>query len=144
MNDYKPIDLSRWCNEGTSVLGEGQDVGIGRQTFLGLPFLMGADGGKAGDKCFIALGGSDSSVTIPINQRARRVIVAHRLLEYDMSSGRSPGAQVAEYVFGLSGDRQERVPIRDGFEISAVAGEASIRLGIRMVPFRRCRASTLH
>ena len=119
-----------------SVLGEDQEADIGRQTFRGLPFLVGGDVGDASGKCLIALGGSDGGVTIPINERARSVIVAHRLLEHDLSSGGSTGAQVAEYVFGLSSGRQERVPIRDGFEISAVAGEASTRLGIRAVPFR--------
>ena len=136
MEDYKPIDLSRWCNEGASVLEDGEDVGTGRQAFLGLPFLIGGDSGDVGGKCFIALGGSDSSVAIPINQRARRVIVAHRMLEHDLSSGGSPGAQVAEYVFGLSGGRRERVPIREQFEIAYRASDRDLSRGLNPVPFR--------
>ena len=38
MDDYKPLDLSAWCNTGSEVLGDGKGVDIGRQTLRGLPY----------------------------------------------------------------------------------------------------------
>ena len=80
MADYEPLDLSRWCNEGASLLGDDEGV-KGPQTFRGLPFLVG---GSSGDNCLIALSGSDESVTIPIGRKADRVIFAHRMLESEL------------------------------------------------------------
>ena len=120
MSDYEPLDLSRWCNAGVEVLGGGDDVAVGRQTFRGLPFLVGAEGSDAGQSCFIALDGSQSSVSIPIAVPARRVVVAHRLLETEVPEGAPSGGQVAEYVFGLSGGKEERVPVRERFDINVV------------------------
>lgn len=120
MDDYEPLDISQWCNAGVALLGEGGERAIGELTFRGLPFLVGGREGGGGDNCFVSLGESDHSVTIPINHRARRVIVAHRLPGAQYGGGRSPGTQVAEYVFRLSGGKEVRVPIRERFEIGVV------------------------
>ena len=117
MRDYQPLDLSKWCNAGISVLESDEDVGLGRQVFRGLPFAVGRDGGGPDDDCFIALTGSDGTVTVPVGQSGHNVIFAHRLLERDMPVG----GQVAEYVFHLSGGVDERVAIRDLFEIGYLA-----------------------
>ena len=122
MTDYQPLDLSKWCNAGLEVLGEEQHALVGRQMFHGLPFLVGAGGEAAGEGCFIAFDSGTSSLTVAINQSARRVIVAHRLLESDLPKGGAVGKVVAEYVFHLSGVGEVRVPIRERFEISAVMG----------------------
>ena len=114
MADYQPLDLSTLCNAGLKILGENTEAPIGEQAFRGLPFLVGADGSK----CFIALDSSSGSVTIPINQSARRVIMAHRLLESDLMEGGALGKPVADYVFHLAGGDEVRVPIRERFEIA--------------------------
>jgi hypothetical protein len=129
MADYQPLDISTWCNADKSVLGGGAEPEIGRRSFRGLPFLVGPEGADSDASCFIALDGSGGAVTIPINERANRIILAHRLLDSSMD-GRGPlGAQVAEYVFRLSGGKEERVRVREGFEIAVVPGP-----GVRGVP----------
>ena len=148
MADYQPLDLSKWCKSGMEALGdsnppesrldkaelawrghtfgsrtiEGPPATVGRQTFRGVPFLVGPDGGGDGEDCFIDLDGAETGVKIPIGQTARRVIVAHRLLA--AAGDGSMGAPVAEYVFNLSGGGAVRVPMRHGFEIAAVPGSA--------------------
>ena len=115
MGDYEPVDLSALCNVGVEVLGEGaEDVG-GEQSLRGLPFLIGGAG-----KQFIALSESDAAVTIPIGRSARRVIVAHSLLETEIPAGGPVGIPVADYVFRLADGREVTVPVRERFEIAAV------------------------
>ena len=121
MADYQPIDLSRWCNAGVELLGGDERDAVGSLSMRGLPFLVGADGADAKDRCFIALAGSDGSVTIPIDRPAHGVVFAHLLLE--ASEGPSV-AKVAEYVFHLSGGVEERVPIRERSEIGVRGGAA--------------------
>ena len=144
MPDYQPLDLSRFCNAGVEVLGDNAptpqhrldaadlayrghsffpppdagEVALGLQTFRGLPFMVGPETGDPGGSCFLALDGSGGSVIIPIDQHARRVIFAHRLLE-NPKSGRL-GTQIAEHILHLAGGSDERVPIRDGFEIGVL------------------------
>ena len=121
MRDYQPLDLSALCNAGPEVLGGGESPLLGSQNFHGLPFLVGGGGNNQG-RCFIALDGGSESVTIPINQTARRVIFAHRMLESDLTDGGVLGVLVAEYVFRLSDGGEVRVPIRERFEI-AILGD---------------------
>ena len=146
MPDYQPLDLSRFCNVGVEVLGDSApspqerpdaaDLGyrghsffppvdageapLGPQTFRGLPFMVGPETGVPGGKRFLALDGSGGSVTVPIGQHARHLIFAHRLLE-NPKDGRL-GSRIAEYVFHLIDGNEERVPIRDGFEIGVLGG----------------------
>ena len=117
MADYEPLDISRWCNAAIGVVGE--DAAVGRQTFRGLPFLVGAEKGGGG-KSLIALSGSDGGVTVPIKAMAYRVVLVHRLLATDLPQGGPPGVHVADYVFHLSGGGEERVPIRERFEIADI------------------------
>ena len=144
MRDYEPVDLSSWCNAGVEALGEiapgpadqrslraaffvagdgtGETPGprVGPQVFRGLPFQVGAEDEAGGGKCFIALDGATGGVTIPIGRAARRVILAHRLLESDVADGGMIGKPVADYVFHISGSDKVRVPIRERFEIATL------------------------
>ena len=120
MPDYQPLDLSKWCNSGAQVLGDGHEGVAGRHEFQGLPFLVGTEKGGAEDNRLIALSGSDGDVTIPINQAAHRVIFAHRVLDTNVSAKGPVGIEVAEYVFRLSSGTEQRVAIRERFEIVAV------------------------
>ena len=132
MADYDPLDISRWCNAAIGVVGE--DAAAGRQTLRGLPFLVGAESG-GGDKSLIALSGPDGSVTVPIKAMAHRVVIAHGLLETDLPQGGPPGVHVADYVFHLSGGGEERVPIRERFEIAYT--DAGVAVGFRVgSPYR--------
>ena len=119
MDDYRPLDISKWCNAGTSELDDGDDVVTGRASFRGIPFLVGADGHGAGANCYIGLGGQDGSVSIPVGEPANTVVFAHRLLDGASAQQEELAKQVAEYVFHLSGGRTERVAVRKRFEISA-------------------------
>ena len=120
MADYEPLDISQWCNAGVSELGDGAEVPVGRQTMRGLPFLVGSDGAGSTGNVYIALDGSQEPLSVPIGRPARRVVLAHRMLETKVGDGGPTGTQVAEYVFRLAGGRVERVPIRERFEIGAM------------------------
>ena len=122
MSDYEPLDLSPLCNARVDLLGGSQAPAIGRQSFHGLPFLIGPDGAD-GDSCFIALDGASGSVTIPVGRPAHRVIFAHRLLESYLLEGGVLGVQVADYVFRLSGGDEIRVPIRERYDLAVVGND---------------------
>ena len=119
MADYRPLDISEWCNAGPSLVEAESAEIAGERVFRGLPFLVGGDDAQ---RCFISLSASDSPVTVPIDEPARRVLVAHRLIDSEAASGGPLGVQVAEYVFRLSGGREVRVPIRERFEIGTMGG----------------------
>jgi hypothetical protein len=117
MNDYQALDLTAWCNAGLEVLGADAQAVLGRQTFHGLPFQIGA--AQAGGKCFIDSGGTAAPICIPIQQPAYHIVVAHRLLESRLEQGGALGEPVAEYVFRVAGV-DVRVPIRERFEIGII------------------------
>ena len=83
MDAYEPLDLSAHCNVGISVkptgrhVPEPQEIPIGRQTFHGLPFLIGPSQGDP-ECCFVGFGDQmrTEPLMIPINAPATRVIIA--------------------------------------------------------------------
>ena len=82
----------------------------------GLPFLIGSEPPSA-ERCFLLPG---VPVPIGIGRVARRVIVAHRLLEPGAPAGHAVGQTVAEYVFHLADAEVVTAPIRERFEIQVV------------------------
>ena len=133
MTDYEPIDIGPLCNADLSVLDD-DEAAVGRQTFRGLPFLIGAaDAGGEGDR-FIVLGGADDGVTVPIGKTTHRVVVVHRLLETNVAQGGPLGIDVAEYVFRYADGSEERAVIRERFEIAALPGKSDIP-GVPGEPF---------
>jgi hypothetical protein len=117
MPGYEPVDLSVACNAGVDVLGdEPGDVPLGRADLRGLPFLIGSQPPSA-DRCFLLPG---APASIGIGRLARRVIVAHRLLEPGAPAGHAVGQAVADYAFHLAGGEVVTVPIRERFEIQVV------------------------
>ena len=91
MADYEPLDISQWCNAGVSELGDGAEVPVGRQTMRGLPFLVGSDGAGSTGNVYIALDGSQEPLSVPIGRPARRVVLAHRMLETKVGDGGPTG-----------------------------------------------------
>ena len=61
-----------------------------------------------------------SRLSVKVGRLARRVIVAHRLLEPGAPAGHAVGQPVAEYVFHLAGGEVVTAPIRERFEIQVV------------------------
>ncbi len=120
MSDYTPLDLSALCNAGVEVLNDNSERLLGRQSFQGLPFLIGSEGARTGDKSFIALDGASASVTVPVKQTARNVIFAHRLLESEVLRSGTLGTLVAEYVVRFDGGEELRLPVRERFEIGVL------------------------
>ena len=112
--DYEPLDIFSLCNGGADLLEGGEDVELGHVTMRGLPFLVGGPDGQGDGACFIALGGSESGVTVPIGKAVRNVIVAHRVVD---APDDSLGTDVAEYVFHQAGGSEDRAPIQAGFQI---------------------------
>jgi hypothetical protein len=152
MDDYETLDLTRWCNAGIDMLidddaarraaksatqlwlergvAAAKDAGpamppIGKQSFHGLPFLIGAKDSGGNAPCFVAFDTEAAPLSLPIGRLATRVIFAHRLRDTDLhddgvliESG-TPAKLVAEYVFRLVDGREEIVPVREQFEIAA-------------------------
>ena len=117
MPSYEPVDLSAACNAGVDVLGdEPGDVPLGRVDLRGLPFLIGPEPPSA-ERCFLLPG---APMPVRIGRLARRVIVAHRLLEPGAPAGHAVGQTVAEYAFHLAGGEVVTAPIRERFEIQVV------------------------
>ncbi len=117
MPGYEPVDLSAGCNAGVDVLGdEPGDVPLGRVDLRGLPFLVGPEPPSA-ERCFLLPG---APMSVEIGRPARRVIVAHRLLEPGAPAGHAVGQVVAEYVFHLAGGQVVTAPVRERFEIQVV------------------------
>ncbi len=131
MNAYQPLDLSKSYNAGPDVLPAELKLETGAVTMRGLPFQIGGGAGK----CFIALDGSAGPVTIPVGGNARQVIFAHGLLETSVPLGGPLGIAVADYVFHLSGGREERVPVRERYEIASMPIPGAI-FGVPARPFR--------
>jgi len=117
MPGYEPVDLSAVCNAGVDALGgEPGDVPLGRVDLRGLPFLIGPEAPSA-ERCFVLPGGP---TPVGIGRPARRVIVAHRLVEPGAPAGHAAGQTVAEYVFHLAGGEAATAVIRERFEIQVV------------------------
>ena len=110
MTDYEPLDLSGYCNAGTSVLGPSEPR-LGHQLLRGLPFHVAEDP----QCCCIAP--SQGPVRIDVGRPARYVIVAHRQLQAPSSDAESLGCHVADYRFHLRGGATISVPVRQRFEI---------------------------
>src|ERR1700757_3899644 len=96
MPSYEPVDLSAVCNAGVGVLGdEPGDAPLGRVELRGLPFVIGPEPPSA-ERCFLL---PSVPVSAGIGRLARRLIVAHRLLEPGAPAGHAVGQPVAEYAF---------------------------------------------
>ena len=135
MPDYVPFDISRWCNANVGILNAEDEPPVGRVSFRGLPFLVGEEGGSRDDDRLVVLGGGTDSVLIPIGGTATYLIVAHRLLETNVPSGGPLGVEVADYVLKYADGGEERVTIRERFEIVALPGPKDIP-GVPGSPYR--------
>ena len=88
MPGYEPVDLSAVCNAGLDVLGDAAGgARTGRVDLRGLPFLIGAEQPSA-HRCFLL---PDAPASVTVGRQARRVIVAHRLLELGAPAGHAVG-----------------------------------------------------
>jgi hypothetical protein len=122
MKEYQPLDLSALCHAGPEVFDPVGDPPVGEQQYHGLPFRVGAE--TPGGNRYLAFGRGEGltvePVTVPIGQEARRVLFAHTLLESDLMEGGRVGVAVAHYVFRYIGGEEQRVPIRERFEVAVV------------------------
>jgi hypothetical protein len=117
MPSYEPVDLSAACNAGVEVLGgEPGDIPLGRVDLRGLPFLIGPEPPCA-ERCLLL---PSAPASVGLGRLARRVIIAHRLLEPGAPAGHAVGQTVAEYAFHLAGGEVVVARIRERFEIQVV------------------------
>jgi hypothetical protein len=117
MADYEPVSLDSVCNAGVDVFGDDTpNPPIGPVTLRGLPFVIGSET-PSRDRCLVV---PTSSVSVEVGRQARRVIIAHRLLEPSGPAGHGVGAAVADYAFHLAGGETVTVTIRERFEIQIV------------------------
>ncbi|HEY3234065.1 MAG TPA: CehA/McbA family metallohydrolase [Polyangiaceae bacterium] len=117
MSDYQPLSLEPLYNAGADFLS--QKGPTGKKAFHGLPFEIGSDPAR----CYLGFGagGGTDSCVIPVGAVARKLIVAHTLVESRIKEGEVPGRTIANYVFRLQGGNEFRVPIREFFEIGVPA-----------------------
>jgi hypothetical protein len=119
--DYQPLSLSALCNADAGVLGKEGRLPAGRQTWHGLPFLVGKEDGQG--SCVIAFSsGSREAVAIPVNANVNHIIFAHRLLESKLREGDNVGRVCADYIFCYAGGEKVCVPVRESFEIALITG----------------------
>ena len=135
MPDYEPLDISLWCNAGVGVLEAEDEPPVGLVSFRGLPFLVGGEGGGRDDDRILVLGGGRDAVRIPVGKTATYLVIAHRLLETDVPSGGPLGIQVADYALKYADGGEERVAIRERFEVVALPGPKDIP-GVPGSPYR--------
>jgi hypothetical protein len=114
MDDYEPLDLSRYFDTGVPYLNP--PTRLGPQLLRGLPFRL-ADGPEK----FVIVPTTDlRPVRVKVGRRARYVIVAHRLLDSTWAEMEAVGRHVADYVFHLEGGHVMSVPVRQRFEIEVL------------------------
>ncbi len=118
MSGYLPLDLSELANAGLSVLLRPESAAAGAQSMRGLPFLVGSDP----NRCLLAFGNGvrNEAMTVPVEQTACTVVVAHALLESAIAQGGPVGETVADYVFRLADGSEHTVAIRERFQIAVV------------------------
>ena len=117
MADYEPVPLDAVCNAGVDVFGDDTpNPPIGPVTLRGLPFVIGSES-PSKDRCLVV---PTSSVSVEVGRQAKRVIIAHRLLEPSGPAGHGVGTAVADYAFHLAGGETVTVTIRERFEIQIV------------------------
>src|SRR5262249_29787587 len=108
-----PVALWAACTGGVAVLGdEPGDLRLGRVERRGLPFLIGSEPTSA-DRCFLL---PSAPTPVGIGRLARRVIVAHRLLEPGAPAGHAVGRAVAGDGFHLSRGQGVTAPHPGRFE----------------------------
>lgn len=118
--DYEPLDLKSVCNAGVDLLVDNaEQAPLGQVELRGLPFLIGSDP-PTKDRCFLS---PTSPTSIEIGRVARRIIVAHRLLQPAEPAGHGVGQPVADYVFCFGDGEQVVARIRERFEIQVVPAE---------------------
>lgn len=119
-DDYMPVDLGAWCNAGVDALDGARTIDGGLRTYHGLPFSI-TEEGDTGAR-FILLEPGASEVVVSLGRVTERVIVAHRRLPRD-GDDVPIGDVVAEYTFESERGPASTVPIRERFEIAAIAKE---------------------
>ncbi|MBO0838942.1 MAG: hypothetical protein J2P28_25990, partial [Actinobacteria bacterium] len=114
---YSALPLGDLCNTGVDVLGPGPLPELGAVTLRGFPFAIGVDPVR----CFVGLGrGLAEHLALPLEATAHNVLFAWRLLESPILEGGPAGIAVAELRFRFEDGTDERVTIRDRFEIAVV------------------------
>src|SRR3990172_580229 len=108
-SDYEPFDLGAACNAGPEAYTYDTNYPAGQwhfdlklppplgpQTYHGLPFQIGAQGGP-GERCFIALGAGRQTgpVQVPLDRSAHHLIFLHALIATRLWEGAPVGDVVA-------------------------------------------------
>jgi hypothetical protein len=129
---YRPVDLSPWCRAGLEVFDESAyesggtwlnpdvpEPSVGLCSLRGIPFMVGPDSDEPGLSRFLDFRSDGAEkVRIPIESAARNIVIAHSMLATEMwTRGAHPGRPVAFYVFEYDDGVEERVAIRERFEI---------------------------
>ncbi|NUN95539.1 MAG: CehA/McbA family metallohydrolase, partial [Candidatus Omnitrophica bacterium] len=121
MPDYMPISIAAHCNVDKRILGQDRDFPTGPKRYHGLPFEIGDGAGKVAG---FGEGVRMEAVSIPVGKKVTHLVFAHRLIDSEVKEpGAAAGIPCAEYVVRYSDGGEERIPIRDRFEIAVIPSD---------------------
>jgi hypothetical protein len=117
---YTPVDLGQYQNAGTSVFAAPSPLVTGDVLLRGIPFTIGSIGSET-PFVRIGPGGRQDPLRLIFDRPATSIAVAHLLVDSRVPAGGLPGLSVAEYAVRLETGETIGIPIRELFEIGALA-----------------------
>jgi hypothetical protein len=138
---YTPVDLARSLNAGLDTLYGHRAPVVGEVSFHGVPFSIGPAAPRSGPY-FVRLDPGAEPVTVQIDERADRVLIAHRRLRTrEIEDDLVIGDEAGRYVFAHGGaGLLESVLIRERLEIAVAPDEGFDASG----PFLAGSSSQIH
>ena len=122
MPGYTPLDLAAYQNAGADVLKSPLRFARGDVVLRGIPFRIGSPDDTLP---YVRLGpdGVDVPMLVDFEQPVQTILVAHLLLDSVLLAGGPAGHVVATYTVHMEGGGTVDIPIRELFEIGALARE---------------------
>ncbi|MCH2306207.1 MAG: CehA/McbA family metallohydrolase [SAR202 cluster bacterium] len=135
MKSYQTINISNLCNVGSDVIFSSEPIpqpnnssasdvrDTGMVLMKGLPFDVGNSNSSSNQR-FLMIDKQTGSTRININSKANKVIFAHNLLESTVDQDGVWGKHVADYVFHYNDGSNQKVKIKERFQLGTVPGVA--------------------
>jgi hypothetical protein len=117
MSGYAPITIASLSHTDHTMVNLETPFPVGIQTWHGLPFEVGDGNGKVAG--FGEGLGMENGI-IPVGKAVTHILFAHRLIDSGIPKNEGLGVACADYVFHFKDGQEERVPIRDRFEIGCI------------------------
>jgi len=112
---YRPLVLDALWNAPLDALDDADDSLTGTRSLHGLPFRFGP--APVSEPGMVRVTPATGPVTVPVDEAATWVLVAHAVEEPELFAGDAVGGTLAEYEFGYTDETTVAVPIRQRLEI---------------------------